>query len=124
MEGKYASRTFTKISLICASLAVVLGLMTFVGWISGLSLLASVRAKYIPMAPSTALCFALIGSGLIAQLRKPWIRWVPRLLAAIVLGMAIAKLLELFAGFRFEIDAWFVRNPGLFGAVRQGEWRR
>jgi len=40
------------IPLICASLTDALGLLTFFGWVSGLPLLASVRAKYIPMAPS------------------------------------------------------------------------
>lgn len=120
MEGERTSRTFTTVSLICASLAVVLGLMTFIGWISGLPLLASVRANYIPMAPSTALCFSLIGVGLVAQVRSPASRWLPRVLAALVLALAVAKLVELPGGFRFGIDAWFVRNPELFGAVPTG----
>jgi len=94
--------------------------MTFLGWISGLSLLASVRAKYIPMAPSTALCFSLIGSGLVVHLRSLAYRWIPRFFAALVLAMAVAKLVELAGGFRFGIDAWFVRNPELFGAVQTG----
>src|SRR2546430_5539599 len=69
-------RSFRTIPLICASLTIALGVLTFIGWISGLLLLASVRAKYIPMAPSTALCFSLIGLGLIVPLRRPRLRWV------------------------------------------------
>jgi hypothetical protein len=63
MEGQEAGRRFRAVPLLCASLAVVLGVMTFTGWISGFPLPASVRAKYIPMAPSTALCFSLLGAG-------------------------------------------------------------
>src|SRR6202011_4532658 len=83
--------------LICASLAVLLGLLTFAGWISGLPLLASVRAKYIPMTPSTALCFLVLRVGLIAQLLRPGLYWFARVLAA------AAKLLEFVAGFHFGI---------------------
>lgn len=68
VELETASRRFRVIPLICASLTIALGVLTFVGWISGLPLLASVRAKYIPMAPSTAFCFSLIGIGLLAHM--------------------------------------------------------
>jgi hypothetical protein len=64
------------IPLVCASRAVVLGLLTFTGWISRMSILARVRAKYIPMAPSTALCFSLIGLGLIVHIVRPGLRWL------------------------------------------------
>jgi hypothetical protein len=53
-EERSENRRFRIVPLICASLTIALGLLTFIGWISGLLLLASVRAKYIPMAPSTA----------------------------------------------------------------------
>jgi hypothetical protein len=48
-EERSESRSFRIISLISASLTIALGLLTFIGWISGLLLLASVRAKYIPL---------------------------------------------------------------------------
>jgi hypothetical protein len=91
-----------------------------VGWISGLSLLASVRARYIPMAPSTALCFCLIGAGIILHLKRPLFPFLPNGLAFVVLLVAVAKLLEFFIGPRFGIDTWLVRNPGTFGAVPTG----
>jgi serine phosphatase RsbU (regulator of sigma subunit) len=106
--------------LVCASLAILLGLLTLAGWTSGFSILASVRAKYIPMAPSTALCFSLIGVGLIQQLTIPALRRVAWLLSVIVLVIACAKLAEFLGGINFGIDAWFVRNPGRFGAVPTG----
>jgi hypothetical protein len=122
MGGQAARDGFRAVSLACASLALALALMTFVGWISGLRLLASVRAKYIPMAPSSALCFSLIGIGIIIimQIVRPALRWITRVVAALVLAIACVKLVEFLGGFHFEIDAWFVRNPGMFGAVPTG----
>ena len=119
-EEPSESRSFRIIPLICATLTIALGLLTFIGWISGLPLLASVRATYIPMAPSTAFCFSLIGIGLIVHLLRAALRWLPRAFASLVLAMACAKLVEVFGGFHFGIDAWFVRNPELFGAVPTG----
>jgi hypothetical protein len=94
--------------------------MTFIGWISGLPLLASVRAKYIPMAPSTALCFSLLGIGIILQIVQPSLGWISRAIAALVLMIACVKLAEFLGGFHLSIDDWFVRNPGMFGAVPTG----
>ena len=120
MNGKAATRTARALPLVCATLTVGLGVMTFVGWTSGLSILASVRAKYIPMAPSTALCFSLLGIGIIIQTVRPSVRWVPRVLSVAALALACAKLMEFLGGINFGIDAWFVRNPGKFGAVPTG----
>ena len=120
MEGQEPRRGLRAVPLLCSSLAVLLGVMTFVGWISGLPLLASVRAKYIPMAPSTALCFSLLGAGLILQIVQPKLRWISRMIAALVLTIACMKLAEFIGAFHFGIDAWFVRNPGMFGAVPTG----
>ena len=118
-ERKVARGIFRKTALCCASLTLLFALLTFIGWISGLSLLASVRARYIPMAPSTALCFSLIGIGVVLHLWRT-ARWVSRLLSVAVLVFAVAKLIEFLSGQSFGIDAWFVRNPEMFGAVPTG----
>src|SRR5437763_14375990 len=91
-EERSEGRGLRIIPLLCASLTIALGLLTFIGWISGLPLLASVRAKYIPMAPSTALCFSLIGIGLISYIWKSALRWIPPAGACVVLAIAHAKL--------------------------------
>ena len=121
MTGKRnAGFGFRTLALVCASLAVFFALLTFIGWISGLQLLASVRARYIPMAPSTALCFSLLGLGLIVHLLRPRLPWIPRFLALLVLAFATLKLFEFLTGQHFAIDALFVRNPEMFGAVPTG----
>jgi hypothetical protein len=56
-EESPAGRSFQIIPLICASLTDALGLLTFFGWVSGLPLLASVRAKYIPRPRAPPFAF-------------------------------------------------------------------
>src|SRR5262249_45082622 len=107
-------------AFFCASLAVLFALLTFIGWIFGLQLLASVRSRYIPMAPSTALGFSLLVIGIVLHLLRPGRPWVPRLFAAVVLIIAVAKLVEFLSDLRFGIDAWFVPNPEMFGKVPTG----
>lgn len=45
MDEQQAKRGLRAMPLLRASLAVARGVMTFIGWISGLPLLASVRVK-------------------------------------------------------------------------------
>jgi uncharacterized membrane protein YraQ (UPF0718 family) len=103
-EERSESRSFRIIPLTCASLTIALGLLTFIGWISGVPLLASVGAKYIPIAPSTAFCFTLIGVGLIAHVLKAALRWIPRFVASVVLAVVCAKLVGIFGDLNFGID--------------------
>ncbi len=120
MDVKREGCNLSAVPLLCASLVLGLGLTTFAGWLLGLSLLASVRAQYIPMAPSTALCFSLLALGLLLHAKRPTLRWIPRAMAAVVLLIAVAKIIEVLGGYHFGIDAWFVRNPEMFGAVPTG----
>jgi len=50
-----------QVSLWCGVVAAAIGALTIIGWLTGAEYLASLRTRYIPMAPSTALCFALLG---------------------------------------------------------------
>jgi len=49
--------------------------------------------------------FSLIGIGLIAHIWRSTLRWIPPASACVVLAIAIAKLVEIFGGFHFGIDA-------------------
>jgi hypothetical protein len=70
-----------------------------------MSILARVRAKYISMVPSTALCFSLIGLGLIVHIVRPGLRWLSCLLSLIVLAIVCAKVAEFFGRINIGIDA-------------------
>lgn len=100
-----------------AAIAAVLGGLTIIGWLSRIEALASVRARYIPMAPSTALAFALLGTALILGERH---RWFLRLTAVLVASVAGAKLFEFLSGISLGIDEFFVADPAMFGQVRKG----
>ena len=121
-EEQSESGSFRIIPLICASLAIALGLLTLIGWISGVPLLASVRAKYIPMAPSTAFCFTLIGVGLIAHLLKAALRWTPRVVASVMLAVACAKLVETVTRYAGLLGPEFFDR--VISAVRQFSERK
>ncbi|HYF36554.1 MAG TPA: PP2C family protein-serine/threonine phosphatase, partial [Prosthecobacter sp.] len=114
-------RFFRAAPLWCAGLVLLLSGLTITGWVTGFQLLASVREKYIPMAPSTALCFALFAAALLFQVRTRLRNgWFVRGLGIVVFSVALAKLLELMFSFGFGIDAWLVRDPATFGAVLTG----
>jgi serine phosphatase RsbU (regulator of sigma subunit) len=100
-----------------AAVAALLGGLTIIGWVSGLEALASVRARYIPMAPTTALCFAILGLALVLY---PRATRFGRIAAALVATVAAAKLVEFFAGTSFGIDEAFVADPAMFGQVKKG----
>jgi signal transduction histidine kinase len=107
-----------QIEWLCALLVMVIGLLALLGWSFGLSRLASIRHDYIPMAPSAALCFLCIGAALIMSQYS--LRFIPRLLAATVLLVACAKVLEVLLGIHLGIDEWLVRDPTVFGSVHTG----
>ena len=120
VERKGIDGRLHRVAVVCISLILLVASLTFIGWIGGVSMLASIRTRYIPMAPSTALCFSLLGIALLLQLKKPSLGWVERALAGVVLIVGAAKLVEFLSGRSFGIDAWFVRNPEMFGGVPTG----
>ena len=123
-EKRSEGRSFRTTSLICASRTIAFGLLTFSRWIFGLLLLAIVRAKYIPMAPSTALCFSVIGIGLIAHLRRPGLRWKSGALASFVFAMACAKLIEILGVSISASTPGSSVIPNISGQCQRGEWHR
>src|SRR6476646_9167191 len=70
-EEPPAGRSFQIIPLICASLTDALGLLTFFGWVSGLPLLASVRAKYIPRPRAPLFAFPSLWAAPKALAKSP-----------------------------------------------------
>jgi serine phosphatase RsbU (regulator of sigma subunit) len=111
---------YRRVSLVCALLTATLGALTLIGWVSGLEALASIRRNYIPMAPSTALAFALLGG--VMLMPKDGRGW--RLFANVLLGcvalVAVGKFCEFLSGTSWGIDELFVSDPAMFGSVRKG----
>ncbi|MEP6670735.1 MAG: ATP-binding protein [Chthoniobacter sp.] len=109
-----------QISVGCSLVTTLIGAVTLFGWLSGMEALASLRAHYIPMAPSTALCFALLGFAVASHARPGWSRRVAVLCAVFVGFVATAKLLEFASGHSLGFDEFFVAAPSSFGLVSKG----
>ena len=115
-------RVYFRIALAGALFTLTLSFLTLVAWMGGWHLLASVRTHYIPMAPSTALCFALLGGSLLVHLVASGraLRAVSVFAAALVSSIAVMKLVEFGMGWRFGLEELLVRNPEMFGSVPTG----
>lgn len=110
---------YRRVSLACALLTAILGALTLIGWMTGLEALASIRKNYIPMAPSTALAFSMLGIVMILRSERPWWRSVSNFLVCFVAAVAAAKIFEFFSGISLGIDETFVDDPAMFGSVRK-----
>ncbi|HSI15053.1 MAG TPA: ATP-binding protein, partial [Chthoniobacter sp.] len=109
-----------RVSVACSLVVMFLGVLTLFGWLTGLEALASLRQRYIPMAPSTALAFALLGVAVIFQFRTGWPRRFAGIFTSCVAVMAVVKLAESASGHSLGLDEIFVAAPEQFGLVRKG----
>jgi len=62
MDQQREQRFRAGLAQVFGALAAYLGLQALVGWLAGIPLLTSFAPDWIPMAPSTALLFVLLGS--------------------------------------------------------------
>lgn len=111
---------YRQISFVCALMTGVLGALTLVGWVSGLEVLASIRTTYIPMAPSTALAFTLLGWVMLLRGHPQFRRPIALVMLLVVGIVAAGKLLEFFSGVSLGVEEWLVADPAMFGEVRTG----
>ena len=111
---------YRRISFVCALLTGVLGMLTLIGWISGWEMLASIRQNYIPMAPSTALGFTLLGTVMLLREHARFRRPFAEALLVMVVIVAGGKLFEFFSGVSLGVEERLVADPAMFGAVRKG----
>jgi serine phosphatase RsbU (regulator of sigma subunit) len=109
-----------RVILCCALLTAQLGVLTLIGWTTGLESLASLRRDYIPMAPSTALGFSILGAVMALQTTHRVRNSMTGVLIVAVAFVAGGKLIEFFGGASLGWDEMLVADPTLFGAVRKG----
>ncbi|MGI8602081.1 MAG: PP2C family protein-serine/threonine phosphatase [Verrucomicrobiales bacterium] len=120
---EFLPASFCRLSRWCSLVVVALGFLTLIAWITGLHVLASAHAHYIPMAPSTALGFGFLGTAL---LLRTWLnagrraRLIAIGASALVVGLATSKLIEFATRTSFGLEELLVRSPELFGAVPTG----
>jgi serine phosphatase RsbU (regulator of sigma subunit) len=109
---------------LCNAFAVLLGIITIFGWLTGRHLLASISAGYIPMAPLTALLFVCLGFVSFLYQWKPGSRaskCVGSMLSAVVTAVVVVKLVEFQTGRGLlRLEEALTQNPGRFGEVLLG----
>ncbi|KKR80953.1 MAG: Integral membrane sensor signal transduction histidine kinase, partial [Parcubacteria group bacterium GW2011_GWD2_40_9] len=101
-----------------------MGILTFVGWLSGLRLLASIRPDYIPKAPNTAAAFITLGiSVLVLTFRSlcRFSRWFSAFSALCIIVLSILTLIQYFVRFdHLNIDQIILNISGVLGKVPVG----
>ena len=99
----------------CALSTAGIGFIAIIGWLTNLWLLHSIRADYIPMAPSTALAFIIMGGSLFVSAR--WSSHYLAILfskvsAVLVALFALLMLIQFFIGTDFGIERLLAGESG------------
>lgn len=108
---------------ISCGMSICIGILTFVGLLSGLQFLASVRPNYIPMAPNTAAVFILLGiSVLILTFRSlcRFSQWFSAFSALCIIVLSILTLIQYFIRIDLNIDQMILNTSGVLGKVPVG----
>jgi PAS domain S-box-containing protein len=121
--NRSSSGFFDRTAFLCGGGASLLGGLALLGWISGVHFLASLRPQYIPMAPSTAVAFLLLGAILSARSRGPF-KGTGRLPAAgiamLVSAYGLVKFVVLWTGMEIPLESLLYPSPRMLGGVPTG----
>jgi PAS domain S-box-containing protein/diguanylate cyclase (GGDEF)-like protein len=106
MQPQAGNRISNAIAKASGALAAILGFIALAGWIMELPVLASLGHGWIPMAPSSALLFVLLGTTVFFSTRVPPSRAAYRVGIAIgSVGALIALLLFFLSYLGIRLDA-------------------
>jgi signal transduction histidine kinase/CheY-like chemotaxis protein len=117
------TRQSRRLAVIAAALSASLALLALLGWLTAAKVLAGFHPRFIPMAPSTAIAFLLLGGAVLAFAAAPErarLRHGVVGAGVIVLLVASVELVQWLGGWRPTIDAWLVPHPALLGSVPVG----
>lgn len=100
----------------CALALMAIALAAWIGWATGLRVLAATRPMYMPMAPNTALCFFNMAIALAILTSRheltPRVRvGVAATLAGIVGVIGLARVVESLTRLELGVDRWFFLVP-------------
>ncbi|MBT4520559.1 MAG: PAS domain-containing protein [Halieaceae bacterium] len=108
---------------ICASAAIAIAIMGLLGYVPGLAILGSVKENYIPMAPSTAISFVLLGSVLATVRPQPLPEaraMVFMVIASLVLLFGLLEVAGSFSGLDLNFEDRIVPAAGNLAGVPIG----
>ncbi|KAA0240630.1 MAG: hypothetical protein EDM74_00260 [Armatimonadetes bacterium] len=96
--------------------------IAIVGWVTGEHLLASTSTEYIPMAPSTAICFVVLSMCIIFVRRKgaTFFNVLGLLASSLVVAYCLLLLVIGYGVGGDVLERWLVSQPERFGEVVTG----
>jgi PAS domain S-box-containing protein len=118
-----ASRLRQRVAMACCAMAFFCGLVVLVGWIMHIRLLADVSSDRIPMAPSTACVFLLLGGGVFLRCRwpsQPLTGWFGFLVVFCTTAMSALALAGPLLHFELPVDQWLAPTPARLGEIPTG----
>ena len=101
----------------------IIALAGLLGQISGLQLLGRIRTDYIPIAPSTSVCFLIFSSALFNFNRKSSQGFISKVMTLLVFLTTVFCLLEfseLFAGIDINFSNRLFPPRGVLGTIPIG----
>ena len=108
---------------VCAAVSGGLALLALLSWTCNAWELGTFGRGYIPMAPSTACLFLLLGLGISLRFRRPEKPIIHRLAYFAVLITVLASLLTLAHqafGFELFVERWWTPAPATVGNIPVG----
>ncbi|MBI3177061.1 MAG: PAS domain-containing protein, partial [Chloroflexi bacterium] len=113
----------TRQSQLLAATAVGIALLALTGWLSGVRSLAGQLDSYIPMAPSTALAFLLLGGALFGFARWPgrsWGRFFALAALSLVSLLGLLVLAQFFTGIDLGVEQALSQTNEWMGSTPVG----
>jgi signal transduction histidine kinase len=100
------------VARLCGLLAALIALLALTGWISGIRTLASWGTDNVPMAPSTALLFLLLGTALITvPHRRRGVLLAARAGAMLIVAVSLLRIAEIVTGIPPLVDLFRFTSP-------------
>jgi PAS domain S-box-containing protein len=100
------------IALSCGLAVIAISATVLAGWLTGSRALTAVMPGLIPMAPNTAIAFALLGTALcVLGGGRSWSRAVVRACVLLTLAMIVPRMVEYVLGTDFNVDSWVIEVP-------------
>src|SRR5258706_13460437 len=102
---------FRKISVWVGIAASAIGLLAVAGWLFDIPMLRGMLLGLAAMKFNSALCFVLLGAGLILLRRGSAAQIVIQILAAMVITGGVISVLEYAFVWNTGFDNWLVHDP-------------
>ena len=118
------SRLPERVAQACAGVTIAIALFALVGWATGRLILASFQADFIPLSPTSALAFLLLGGALLVGDRErahPRLRWLACAAATLVLLIGLLILWQHLTGTDLGFERWLSRSSARFGQLPIGQ---